>query len=66
MKKIPCSYDKCSDRRAHWCAPHINRPHQMIEVPDDHTGPMYCSFECAAYAGAFKMNNREEKPEKVS
>lgn len=27
----------------------------MIEVPEDHTGPMYCSFECAAYDGYYSM-----------
>ena len=25
----------------------------MIEVPDDHEGPSYCSFECAMYDGAW-------------
>ncbi len=54
--KIPCSYSGCSDRRLHHERPYENRPHVMIEVPDDWTGYYYfCSFECACYAGKFNM-----------
>jgi hypothetical protein len=55
MKMVPCSYANCGDRRIHWCQPDVPRGTQMIQVEDDHTGPMYCSFECAMYDGAYSL-----------
>jgi hypothetical protein len=49
MKKIPCSYDGCSNRRIHHERPDEMRPHRMIEVPDDFEGNAYCSIECQMY-----------------
>jgi hypothetical protein len=53
--KVHCSYSGCSDRRVHHDNPYVNRPHVVLEVPDDHVGPYYCSFECAAYDGAYSF-----------
>lgn len=64
MKKVKCSYTGCSDRRPHWQRPEETREHRTIEVEDNHEGKMYCSIECACYAGDFsvrqpKQENRE-------
>lgn len=48
MKKVPCANKDCSERRLHWCYPDKNRPHQMVEVPDDYEGKAYCSLTCQA------------------
>jgi hypothetical protein len=37
------------------------RPRQTVEVPDDFSGDAYCSIECAAYDGIFKVGL--DKPE---
>jgi hypothetical protein len=62
MKKIPCSYDLCGIRRTHWEKPdQLRGTPVLVEVPDDYTGRVYCSIECAAYAGEFKRNVFAEK-----
>jgi hypothetical protein len=60
MKKIPCGYENCSQRRAHFTAPDVYRPHQTVEVDDDYEGKAYCSFSCAILAGEMKMKNEKE------
>lgn len=55
MKEVSCSYEGCSDRRIHWSRPDEPRPRRIIEVPDDHEGPMYCSITCACYDGAMSV-----------
>ena len=54
MKKVLCSYEGCSDRRAHFERPDECRPHQEFWVPADHSGPYYCSIECSVYDKAKK------------
>ncbi len=48
-KVVDCSYEKCGERRIHWCAPHIERGTQSFEVPFDSVGPWYCSTECYCF-----------------
>ncbi len=54
MKRVPCSYEQCGGRRRSWWD-FTPRKTRMIEVPDDHEGPAYCSIECAVYAGAMTV-----------
>ena len=63
MKKVPCGYDGCSNRRIHWEEPETMRPHRMIEVEDnfDESCKCFCSFECACYAGYMTLNNNSGK-----
>ena len=56
MLKV-CSYSGCGDRRQHWCEPFTPRGLQHVEVPDDHQGRVYCSFECAIYDGAYSLKD---------
>jgi hypothetical protein len=60
-KMVPCGYVDCGARRKHWEDPFTPRGKQMVEVPEDHTGPVYCSIECACYAGAMSVNVRDKK-----
>lgn len=55
MKKVPCSYEGCSERRVHYERQDEMRPHQMVEVKDDHEGKAFCSFTCAMMAGEFSV-----------
>jgi hypothetical protein len=55
MKRVYCSYEKCGVRRRHFEEPFTERGTQTISVPDDHKGPMFCSFECAIYAGGMTL-----------
>lgn len=55
MKKVKCSNKTCGDRRPHFESMKDTRPHVMIEVADDHEGEMFCSIECACYAGAYNV-----------
>ena len=61
MKKIPCSYENCNQRRLHYTLQDQNRPRQMIEVDDDFEGDWYCSLTCMMLAG--KMSVRQHKKE---
>ena len=54
MKKVLCSYEGCSDRRAHHDRPNERRPHQEMWVPASHNGPWYCIIECSVYGKAKK------------
>ena len=53
MKTVPCSGPGACKNKSVW----VNGEHDVVgikrqvEVPDDHEGPAYCSFECAAYDG---------------
>ena len=62
-KRVYCSYKGCSDRRLHHDGPDKNRPHQVIDVPIDTTGPCYCSIECAAYDGYFRKDKERKAQE---
>ena len=55
---VPCKYEKCGQRRRHWCDPYTERGTQQVEVPDDQEGPIYCSLECAMLDGAISMSKR--------
>lgn len=55
-KKVYCSYDECGSRRKHWALPYEPRGQQVIEIPKEHIGPYYCSFECACMAGVMCMD----------
>jgi hypothetical protein len=52
VKKVPCAWEGCSNRRPHWSEPYKRRQHRMIEVPADYEGKAYCSIECQMYAEA--------------
>jgi len=47
----------CKGREPSWSNPDQDtlRDPQYIEVSDNHQGPVYCSYECAAYDGAFSV-----------
>jgi len=62
VKKIPCSYKDCNQRRIHFSIPDENRDHQMVEVEDNHEGEAYCCFTCAMLAG--KMSVKADKESK--
>lgn len=59
MKKVPCAYERCGERRIHWCQPDTPRGTQYITVEDDfdENKKAYCSTECALQDGAFKLRN---------
>ena len=52
-KQVQCNYSGCGDRRSNYENPEPRGKPLMVEVPDDHDGPVYCSFECAIYDGAY-------------
>ena len=56
MKMVYCSYEHCGTRRLSWSSPYTPRGTQKIQVADEHKGPMFCSFECAIYAGVMTVN----------
>lgn len=62
MKKLPCKSPGCAEKRAHherWAEP---RGVQYVQVPDDWPDekPVFCSMECAIYAGAFRPYPKPE------
>lgn len=61
MKKVPCAYKDCGERRAHWQTPDIKRGTVMIEVADDRPDdkPMYCSITCACLSGAMSIRRQK-------
>ena len=61
MKKIPCSYKHCDQRRIHFAIQDESRPRQMVEVDDDHEGDAYCSLTCAILDGKMTLRNQEEQ-----
>jgi len=63
MKKVPCSYSKCGERRVHWCDPFTSRGQQMVEVPDnrDPTQKQYCSLTCQMLDKHVEQDNRIEE-----
>lgn len=61
MKKIPCSYKHCDQRRLHFAIQDENRSRQMVEIADDHEGDAYCSLTCAILDG--KMTVGQHKKE---
>ncbi len=63
MKKIACSYSKCGDRRIHYEQPDTLRGTQYIRITGNHTGPMYCSMECAMYDGFINARGERKIPQ---
>ena len=63
MKKIPCSYKDCDQRRIHFSIPDETRSHRMVEVKDDHEGDAYCSLTCAILNGKMSVKNKENQNE---
>ena len=61
MKKIPCSYKHCDQRRIHFTIQDENRPRQMVEVDDDFEGDAYCSLTCMILDGKMTVRNQEEQ-----
>ena len=63
MKKLPCKYEGCKDRRVHHEYPDTPRGVQYVEVPDDRTekDPVFCSMTCAIMDGW--MSVKYETPE---
>ena len=58
MKQALCSYEGCSNRRAHWATPDVMRNHRKVEVADtfnENEDLAYCSFECALLDGSFSL-----------
>lgn len=45
-KMVPCHYERCKYRRAHFEHPEIQRGVQLIEVPDGFAGQAFCSLTC--------------------
>jgi hypothetical protein len=70
VKRVPCSYAGCGDRRSHYENPEPRGKPLMVEVSDDHAGPAYCSFECAIYDGAYSIRTgwitKDEKPATIN
>ena len=63
MPKVACNYPGCSDRRVHYQQPDTRRKHQMVEVPEDHRGPAYCSIECMLYHEAVLEKEKNDQEE---
>ena len=64
MKKIPCFYEGCDQRRSHFTIQDEYRPRQMVEVKDGYDGsPVYCSFTCAILDGKMSVKNYKHKKE---
>ena len=59
MKKVPCSYKGCCQRRPHFTLQDEERGTQMVEVSDDHEGDAYCSLTCAMLDGKMSAKNKE-------
>lgn len=51
-KRVPCAGPGCSDRRAHYTQQDTPRGTQWVEVPENYTGPAYCSVICMVLAKA--------------
>ncbi len=61
--KVPCSSQSCGSRRIHHERPYEPRAQIMLEVPDGHTGPAYCSIECSVYGKAERADRNEPEPD---
>lgn len=63
MKKVPCSYVDCGERRIHHEEPDTKRGTQFIEVSDDfnETRKAFCSLTCAIMAGEFSLKDGWKK-----
>ena len=66
MKKLPCSYKDCNQRRSHFTLQDDYRPHQMVEVSDDFEGDCYCSLTCMILDGKMSVRNKHKKENCVS
>lgn len=55
-KYVECAYAECGARRIHRCDPFTPRGTRRVEVPEDYTGPTYCSYSCAIQNGAMELN----------
>jgi hypothetical protein len=55
MKKILCGNTTCWQRRPHHESEEDTRPHQLVEVPYEYTGKVFCSITCACYAGYYSV-----------
>lgn len=58
MKTVTCESTSCPNRRKHHEEPNIPRGIQAFQVPDDATGPFYCSIECSVYGASEKRDAR--------
>lgn len=56
MKKIQCLSPGCETKRRHYEDDSPRGP-QFVTVEDDYNGPVYCSLECAMYAGKLKKKD---------
>ena len=66
MKKLPCSYKHCDQRRSHFTLQDDYRPRQMVEVDDDFEGDCYCSLTCMILDGKMSVRNKHKKENCVS
>lgn len=64
MKKVPCSYVDCGERRIHHEEPDTKRGTQFIEVPDtfdEALNKAFCSITCAVMAGEYSLKDGWKK-----
>ena len=61
MKKIPCSYKGCDQRRSHFTLQDDYRPRQMVEVDDGFEGDCYCSLTCMILDGKMSVKDKHRK-----
>ena len=61
MKKVPCPYKGCYQRRPHYTLQDEERGTQMVEVSDDFEGDAYCSLTCMILDGKMSVRNQEEQ-----
>ena len=61
MKKIPCSYEGCSNRRVHYTLQDETRDRKLVEVEDDYQGDAFCSLTCAMLAGRLSARQEGER-----
>lgn len=55
-KIVTCSYKGCSNRRPHFESLEVTRKPITFEVPEELSGPFYCSVECMLYSKAEEKN----------
>lgn len=61
FKMVDCDGPHCAERRIHHERPDTPRGIQRVEVPQNHTGPAFCSIECSMYWKGQKKTEEEEK-----
>lgn len=60
MRVQCCEFDTCSLRRIHHEQPDTPRGVRYFEIPDDASGPFFCSLTCAMYAGFMSVKYEDD------